>query len=304
MIQPQFEAVIACGMGPMELKASSDRQKNPVPSNVFNFFNAVATKILVSKGWAKEGILSGYPSSQALKDLERSEGSVLAHIFDQTRPKNTLKAAVDQAVILKTIEEKAKTTFGNIFEGLNLLDAEDPKGHFDGNFGVVSCEFHGPRIAEMLKAFGLTNGRFIAAEGVLRAAGYTGGKKGWGGTYDTYNRGAYPGQPAGLQNLVDNPSYVTRDLAVIKSSRRFHEVAHALRDYYTNRSEPVELPECYQELPNDYNAAFNYQALKQKFAAMPFTKHAYVGDAAEDGEMYKANAQRLTAEIQQFLSTP
>ncbi len=304
MIQPHFDAVIACGMGPMELKPSRDPKRNPVPTNVFNFFNAVATKILVSKGWAGEGILSGYPSSQALKDLEQSEGSVLAHIFDQTRPKNTMFEAVDQAVKLKTIEDKARTTFGNILEGLNLLDTKDSTRHFDGSFGVVSSEFHGPRIAEMFKAFRLTNGRFISAEGVLGAAGYTGGVRGFGPTYDMYNNGAYPGQPAGLQNLVDNPSYVTRDLAVITSPRRFHEVANALRDYYTNRPDPVALPECFGELPGAFDPGFDYKGLKQKFAAIPFAKHGYAGDSTVSVESYKANARLLTGEIQQLLSTP
>ncbi len=219
---PRFDAVIACGMGPMELKPSHSPRENPVPANVFNFFNAVAAKIAVAKGWTGEGILSGYRSRQSprdgarpdvqLEELARSEGGLLAHIYDHTRPKNTDRAAVLQAVEQKTIEENARTTFGNIFEGLNFLDTKAANGHFEGTFGVVSSEFHGPRIAEMLKAFGLANGRFVAAEGVLRAAGYTGGKRGWGPQYEAYNDGAYPGQPAGLQNLQDNPSYVTRDL--------------------------------------------------------------------------------------------
>lgn len=313
-VQPRFEAVIACGMGPMELKPSRDPKRNPVPTNVFNFFNAVAAKILVTKGWASEGILSGYKSRQtaregiredvALEELVRSEGGVLAHIYDQTRPKKVAKEAVDQAETFMTIDEKAKTTFGNILEGLNLLDAKDSKGHFDGSFGVVSPEFHGPRIAEMFKAFGLTNGRFISAEGVLGAAGYTGGIRGFGPTYDMYNNGAYPGQPVGLQNLQDNPSYVTRDLAVIKSSKRFHEVASALRDYYTNRPEPVVLPECFQAIPTAFNSAFDYEGLKQKFAAIPFAKHGYMGDSTVAVESYKANARGLTNEVQQLLLTP
>ncbi len=311
-LQTHFDAVIACGMGPMELKASRVPSRNPVPANVFNFFNAVATKILVSRGWAKEGILSGMYSRKivregirpdvALEELARSEGSVLAHIYDQTRPKNTGKEAVDMAVPLKIIEDKARTTFGNIFEGLNLLDAKDPQGHFEGNFGVVSPEFHGPRIEEMLKSFGLTNGRFVAAEGVLSAAGYTGGVRGFGPTYDAYNNGAYPGQPAGLQNLEDNPSYVTRDLAVISSPRRFHEVANALRAYYTNRPEPVPLPECFHKLPQVYDLGFDYAGLKTDFAAIPFTKHGVMGDSAAAVETYKKRARGLTNQIHQFIS--
>ena len=138
-----FDAVIACGMGPVELKTSRDPNRNPVPTNVFNFFNAVATKILVSRGWAGEGILSGTQSRKiaregvrpdvALEELAQSEGSILEHIFRQTRPKNTLKDAVDRAVKLVTIEDRQRP-FGNILEGLNLLDAKDSKGHFDGSF--------------------------------------------------------------------------------------------------------------------------------------------------------------------------
>ena len=67
----------------------------------------------------------------------------------------------------------------------------------------------------MCKAFGLVNGRFISAEGVLGAAGYRRGS-GFGPTYDSFNKGAYPGQPAGLQNLQDNPAYVTRDVAGLR----------------------------------------------------------------------------------------
>ena len=37
----------------------------------------------------------------------------------------------------------------------------------------------------MCKAFGLVNGRFISAEGVL-GAGYTGGARGFGPTYDSF----------------------------------------------------------------------------------------------------------------------
>lgn len=313
-MQPHFEAVIACGMGPVELKISRDPKLNPVPANVFNFFNAVATKILVSKGWAGEGILSGMKSRKsvregvrpdvALEELVRSEGSILDHIFRQTRPKNIPKDTVDTAVAFATIEDEAKTTFGNIFEGLNLLDAKSPKGYFDGRFGIVSCEFHGPRIAEMFKALGLTNGRFISAEGVLGAAGYTGGIRGFGPTYDTYNNGAYPGQPAGLQNLQDNPGYVTRDLAVIRSARRFSEVANALRAYYMNRSQPIALPQCFEKLPKEYDPGLDYEALKQEFAAIPFTKHGYMGDSTVAVESYKASARGLTNEVQQLLLTP
>lgn len=307
-----FDAVIACGMGPVELKSSRDPKTNPVPSNVFNFFNAVATKILVSKGWAGEGILSGTQSRKAaregarpdvaLEELAQSEGSILEHIFRQTRPKNTLKSAIDAAVPLASIEDQAKTTFGNIFEGLNLLDAKAPNGHFDGNFGVVSCEFHGPRITEMFRAFGLGKGKFVSAEGVLGAAGYTGGSRGFGPTYDSYNNGAYPSQPAGLQNLQDNPAYVTRDLAVIKSSRRLHDIAHALRDYYANRTIPIPMPECFQKLPDVYDPEFDYDGLKKKFAAVPFFKHAYVGEASEELETYKGSARRITADIQKLLA--
>lgn len=302
ILQPRFDAVIACGMGPMELKRSHDPNRNPVPTNVFNFFNAVATKILVSRGWAKEGILSGYPSSQALRDLAQSEGGVLAHIYDRTRPKRTLKEAVDMAVPLKTIEDKAKTTFGNILEGVNLLDAKNARGYFDGTLGVVSCEFHGPRIAEMLKAFGLRGGRFISAEGTLRAAGYTGGVCGFGSTYETYNTGAYPGQPAGLQNLKDNPPYVTRDLAVIVSPRRFHEVATALKSYYADRPQPVALPEYFRQLPPTFDPMFDYEGLKQEFAAVPFTKHPFQGDNTAAGETYKAHARDLTSQTTDVLS--
>lgn len=311
-VQPHFEAVIACGMGPMELKPSRDPSRNPVPANVFNFFNAVAAKILVSKGWAKEGILSGYRSRQtsregirqdvAIEELARSEGGILAHIYDQTRPKNTQRRAVLQAADFMIIEEKAQTTFGNIFEGLNLLDQKHPKGYFDGSFGVESIEFHGPRIAEILTAFGLTNGRFIAAEGVLRAAGYTGGERGWGPTYDLYTRGAYPEQPAGLQNMQDNPSYVTRDLAVITSPRRFHEIAAALRSYYTDRPGPVTIPDCYRQLPQRFDAGFDYEGLKKKFAAVPFTKHAYIGSSAAALDAYQASARGLTEQTQHALS--
>lgn len=293
-IQPRFEAVIACGMGPMELKASRDPHRNPVPTNVFNFFNAVASKISVAKGWAREGVLSGYPSSQTLKDFAQSEGGVLSHIYGQTRPKHTLKQAVDMAGSLKTIEDKATTTFGNILEGLNILDAKDARGHFDGIFGVVSCEFHGPRIAEMLKAFGLKNGRFVSAEGVLRAAGYSGGVRGFGPTYELFNTRAYPNQPAGLQNIEDSPSYVTRDLAVIASPRRFYEVATALKSYYTDRAEPVALPGCYTKLPATFDPAFDFASLKAECAAVAFTKHPFTGDPAEGLQSYRASARELT----------
>ncbi|KKU49458.1 hypothetical protein A2875_01620 [Candidatus Gottesmanbacteria bacterium RIFCSPHIGHO2_01_FULL_46_14] len=311
VIAPRFDAVIACGMGPMELKASHDPKTNPVPSNVFNYFNAVATKNLVARGWAREGILSGYHSRQtqregirtdvALEELARSESSVLAHIFDQTRPKDTDIEAVKGAAKLKILEENAKTTFGNIFEGLNLLDRKDPQGYFSGSFGVVSSEFHGPRIAEMFQAFGLTNGRFISAEGVLRASGYMGGARGWGPTYDGYNRGAYPGQPAGLQNLVDNPSYVTRDLAVIDHPRRFHEVAHALKSYYSDRPDPAALPDCFSELPKGYDPSFPYEALKRKFADVPFTKHDYVGNIEAARIDYRRRAQELSEQTRMIL---
>lgn len=309
---PHFDAVIACGMGPVELKASRDPKRNPVPTNVFNFFNAVATKILVSKGWAAEGIVSGTKSrgaaregvrpDVALEELARSEGSILEHIYRGTRPKQTMKDAVDAAVKLVTIEDQATTTFGNILEGLNLLDEKAPNGHFDGSFGVVSSEFHGPRIAEMLNAFGLSNGRFVSAEGVLAAAGYSGGTRGFGPAYDNFNKGAYPGQPAGIQNLQDNPSYVTRDLGVIRSARRFHTLANALRDYYANRSMPVALPECFTKLPKEYDPGFDYAALKKEFAAISFTKHGFVGESRAAVDTYTHHARALTEETTHILN--
>ena len=96
---------------------------------------------------------------------------------------------------------------------------------------------------------------------------------------------------------------MTRDVAVITSSRRFHEVASALRDYYTNRPEPVAIPECFLKLPKAFDPGFDYESVKNEFAAISFTKHGYVGDSALAADTYKANARRLTGEMQQLLLT-
>ena len=177
VIAPRFDAVIACGMGPVELKASKDPKTNPVPENILNTFNAVATKILVSKGWAKQGILSGYQSRKepregigadvALAELASSEARVLAHGFDQARPKGVPIEAIGKAEKIRVLEEKARTVFGNILEGINLLDRTDPNGYFQGSFGIVAPEFLGPRIAETLKAFGISGGKPVSSASLI-----------------------------------------------------------------------------------------------------------------------------------------
>ena len=319
-------AVIVCGMGPVELLPSRTPDVHPVPANVFNVFNAAAAKIMVAKGWANEAILSGFHSRKevradipsALAQIERatSEAAILESVYRASHPsrgihevrgdslheaRKTLQESIRRADEHGTQEPEAPTTFRNIIEGLNMMGKRNKDGYFSGKFGVISPRFHGPRIQEMLKCFGLKNGRFLAAEDVLGAVGYHGGRKGFGSKYDHLNHAAYPSQPAGLQNLYDNPSYVTRELASIQSPQQFHEVAVAVRRYYQHRRQPISVPECFTRLPDKYDQAFDYEAIKPLFAAVPFTKHPYVGDGGRADVTYRKRAQRLSAQTQKYL---
>lgn len=321
-----LDAVIVCGMGPVELLPSKSPDIHPVPSNIFNVFNAVAAKIMVAKGWANEAILSGFrsrkekrtgiPDALAEAEVHFSEGAILERVYRSAHPskgihdvlegelrtaRETVQHALSVADTKQTIEDAATTTFRNILEGLNLMEHKNPDGYFSGTFAVISPRFHGPRIKEMLRCFGLTKGRFLAAEDVVGAVGYQSGTRGFGAKYDTFVRAAFPSQPAGLQNLYDNPSYVTKELASIQSPRRFYEVAHAVARYYQQRRQPIPLPDCFTSLPDAFDPAFDYDAIKPLFAAVPFSKHPYIGDGVRGEVLYRKRADRLSVQTQKYL---
>lgn len=321
-----FGAVFVCGMGPVELLSSRTPDLHPVPANVFNVFNAVAAKIMVAKRWAKEAILSGYKSRKeprtgisvnlAQAETSFSEGAILERVYRSAHPskgihdipeaelgaaRQMVQHALFRADIKQTVEDSAPTTFRNILEGLNVMENKNPDHYFSGTFAVISPRFHGPRIKEMLRCFGLKKGRFLAAEDVIGSVGYQGGQRGFGAKYDAFVNAAFPSQPAGLQNLYDNPSYVTKELASIQSPRRFHEVANAVARYYTHRRQPIPLPECFARLPAQFDAAFDYEAIKSLFAAVPFTKHPYIGDGERADATYRKRAQRLSVQTQKYL---
>lgn len=281
MLPKAFDAVVVCGMGPLELRQTRPETmgKNLVAKNLYNFLNAIAGKLLVAHGVSDEVIVSGFksqkqPGESRLREIERntSEAQLLKHTFERAHPKGVAPADLNRSDASVTEESLATTTFGNFIQALNRLDAKSG-GHWNGTLGVVSSEFHGPRIKEMLTMFGV-KGEFISAERVMHRFGYKSVYPHDSKAWQDHEQATYNGQPNNYENLRRNPSYVTQYLGEIASPRRLQEMAGALRSYIL-KHDPEHLPDVFRELPRSYTPAFDYETIRKKFADVSVGKQQF-----------------------------
>jgi len=310
-----LDAVVVCGMGPVKLQDVQGSERL-YPLQPYNRPNAIAAKLLASNNITDLVITSGTKTARHdkkdLTDVEQrelatSEGKLLADTYNRARGKGVTSEGRERADQIIEIDSSAKTTFDNIIQALNLLD-QRAGGYWSGNLAVLSADFHGPRIKEILTAFGIKNSRVLSAEKVLIHYGYRGdrlypaGDFGYGKSYEEFEEDVYRGQPAGLENLQDNPSYVTFELAKIQSNRRLQEIATNLKAYYAKKNIP--LPQSYEEIPLEYNDQFDYEFLRSHLLQIQFSKHGYNGEEykGEDGvKHYRELAAMVGKETEAFL---
>lgn len=325
-----LDAVVVCGMGPlsldenlrMQLQGRTDRL---FPNQPYMRINANAAKLLAAHGIIDTVIMSGrktakpppeeVPVRKREKTLEQkkvrlqkkatgiTEAELLADTFDRMRGKNISQEGRERAAKILEIDPNAATTFDNIIQALNMMDKKN-NGYWEGKLGVLSAEFHSPRLKEMIDAFGI-NAIVLAAEQVHRQYGYNGrlypsGDFGFGVSYEDFEEGVYKSQPAGLQNLQDNPAYVTFELAKVESDQRLQQMATNLRNYYTEKG--VTLPDVYSRIPDAYNPAFDYKALRAGFSAIPFSKHGYQGELSST-QPYRQLAHKIAEQTTTFLQS-
>ncbi|OIO13859.1 hypothetical protein COY59_05480 [Candidatus Gottesmanbacteria bacterium CG_4_10_14_0_8_um_filter_37_24] len=210
-----------------------------------------------------------------------------------------------EACTVRDVE--ARTTFANIINGLNRFD-DEYGGYFKGNLAILSSEWHIPRIAEMIRAFGLDTTQPLAAERVLKHFGYElkniYKRNSW---FERTEATTYNGQFSGLQNLQDNPAYVTFELCEVRSDRRLKEMAMSLKKYY--REGKIEIPSEYQEIydmiPDKAEETMNCQLFRDKLrpkldkARKDLPKHGYTGAYYD----YPAEAELMANATDVFLET-
>lgn len=320
-----LDAVAVCGMGPVSLQRilGSDRA---YPASPFARRNAQAAKLLRSHRLADKIIVSGFRSSKIpegkniedlsshrQKEVTTSEATLLADTYDRMSPTSLpleeRKLASSEAVANLILEEEALTSVDNIIQAVNMLDDRD--GHFQGKFGVLSSEFHIPRVQESLKALGI-QAAVLSADRVMRHYGYEhiNPREAWGMKFEELEGKTYEAQPAGLENLQDNPAYIVAELAKFKSDQRLHEAANSLKQYYEEKisqareqqtGKQIILPDFFNELPITYDDSFDYQSFRHKCAQIKFTKHAYTGNlnAAQYKELASGMADATDNFIQQ-----
>lgn len=311
-----LDSVVVCGMGPVRFKDLKGSERL-FPLHPYNRLNAIAAKLLASNGIVETVVTSGTRSAasekqglQGIEALEQktSEGELLADTYDRARGKGIDVVGKTRAEKIIEIDSAAKTTFDNVIQTINALDAKNG-GYWQGSIAVLSSEFHVPRIKEILTAFGIKDARVLSAERILRHFGYTGrlyptGDFGYGKSYEEFEEAVYRGQPAGLENLQDNPSYATFEFAKIQSNRRLQEVASNIKEYYVKRG--VSLPDIYKEIPAQYDDQFNYNALRTKLSQVLFSKHEYKGEEYKGDvgiKSYRNLAARISQETEDFLQS-
>ena len=308
-----INAVVVCGMGPVRLKDLKGSERL-FPLHPYNRLNAIAAKLLASNGIVDTVITSVTGTAESEQDLEGietleqivSEGQLLADTYDRATGKGVDDLGRVRAEKIIEIDSAAKTTFDNVIQTLNALDAKN-RGYWQGTIAILSSEFHGPRIREILTAFGITDARVLSAERILRHFGYAGrlyptGDFGYGKSYEEFEESIYQGQPAGLENLQDNPSYVTFELAKIQSNRRLQEIASSVKAYYVRSR--VSVPEVYADIPAQYDDQFDYDALRNGFSQIPFSKHEYKGEKYKgDTSGYRNLVATVGQETEDFLQS-
>ncbi len=298
-----LQTVIVAGMGPVDLAEirSSDRL---FPNSPYARRNAQAAKILASRGLSDTVIMSGFQSNP---ETSVTEAALQKDTYDRMQatflPKELRQEASEKAQNAIVEEAQAETTFANITRSLNLLDKNN-NGLYENPFSVLSSRFHTPRIAEMVKAFGL-NAKVLSAEEIMEHYGYrnidpeqiadsSGNKVPFQEKLDE----TYANQPGGLQNLQDNPSYVTFELGKIESDVRLQQMATALKRYYEEKG--VKLPDCYEKIPQNFDTNFNYDELRASFREIQFSKHPYTGSMT--GDEYKELARVHASETTMMLN--
>lgn len=310
-----IDSVVVCGMGPVKLQDLKGERLFPLQP--YNRLNAIAAKLIASNGVVDTVITSGTKSAKSEKEdltpiekreVETNEGELLADTYDRATGKGVSVEGKIRAKQIIEIDTTAKTTFDNIIQALNSLDDKNG-GYWQGKFAVLSSEFHGPRIKEMLTAFGIENSCVLSAERILRHFGYSGrlypiGDFGYGKSYEEFEEDVYRSQPAGLENLQDSPPYVTFELAKIKSDKRLQEIASHLKAYYVQKGAP--LPEVYGEIPSVYNDQFNYNTLRAHLSEVQFSKHGYKGEQYKGDEgilRYRELAASVGKETEDLLKS-
>ena len=310
-----IDAVVVAGMGPVKLKDLKGSERL-FPLNPYNRLNAIAAKELARKGIVDTVITSGTTTGKSekqplgrIESLEQvvSEGELLADTYDRASIGKSLNPeGYARAEKIIQIDSIAKTTFDNVIQAINTLDVRNGV-YWQGSIAILSSEFHGPRIQEILTAFGIKDARVLSAERILRHFGYNSrlypkGDFGYGQSYEEFEESIYRAQPAGLENLRDNPSYVTFELAKIKSNRRLTEVANSVKAYYLEKG--VSLPDVYTLIPTEYDEGFDYDSLRGSFSQIPFSKHPYRGDEfGEHTGAYRNLAAKVGQETEDFLQS-
>lgn len=306
-----LDAVIVCGMGPAALLPISSERL--FPRNPFMRLNAFAAKLVTSNRIADRVIVSGTKTAKPSgneekspleeKELATSEAEILADTYDRMRGRSITPDKRAKAAEIIELDHAATTTFDNIFQGLNILD-EQSGGYWEGSLGVISSEFHMPRIAEMIEAFGLASARPLSAEQILRHFGYEKlyptGEVFPGKSFAELEEETYQGQPAGLQNLQDNPAYVTFELAKVKSDKRLQEIAANLKQYYVSKG--VALPAIYDQIPQLYDPNFSYAEIREGLSKVSYSKHAFRGEVAST-QLYRVLAKQFGENTTRFLNT-
>jgi hypothetical protein len=321
---PPLDAVVVCGMGPVGLKRhklihdegitgkwntqEQAQSGNPVAENLYNFFNAEAAKLLAGSDLAKQVILSGFQSAagkdgKTTTEQEMSEAGLLEATYKRAQLQSLNPEQRVLADSRTLLDEEARTTFGNIINGLNLLDKQ-AGGYFDGSFAVLSAEFHGPRLQEMIKAFGLGKSRVIAAERVMKHFGYKMQDLPKKKFFQELESSTYNGQAVGLQNLQENPSYVTFELGAVQSDRRFWEMASSVIRYYkeTRATIPPEISIVYNLIPDRFDPGADWSGIKNKFSELKsrYKKNTYHGDVYDYRPVAKQSADQTDAFLQEY----
>ncbi|MBI2616635.1 hypothetical protein HYW55_00700 [Candidatus Gottesmanbacteria bacterium] len=300
-------------------------EDNPVAKNIYTTLNAVAAKLLVVGGMTERVILSGYDSAKNnphSHPIEQAltEASLLAATYDRTQPQH-IRPEQRQIADQKTriLDTKASSTTFNILEGINFLDKE-AGGYWEGNLAIMSSEWHIPRLWETIKAFGLDKRgvTVLSTERVLRHYGYNPDyqkiyanldktQPEIGRIYEDlipfapHEEITYKGQSIQMENLRNNPYYVSARLASIVSPRRFWEIATSFKRYYQERD--IAVPDIYNKLPDSFDEHFDFSTFKKAFQASEMRPVTKEYSAPETTQSYRILAKTVGEVTDSFFAT-
>lgn len=177
---PCFDAVVVCGMGPLRLQHLKGSARL-FPANPYNCHHALAAKLLAANGVAGHVILSGWDSNRGpagrlataeeLREMRTTEGDLLVDLYRRARGIGITHEGQARAETIVDVDRQARTTGGNIIAGFNILDAVRA-GYWHGSLGILSSEHHLPRIAELIRAFGIQHAKPLSAQAIISHYGY------------------------------------------------------------------------------------------------------------------------------------